>query len=213
MPETNALSEMETAFVQIPDVRAARLVADDQGKLVEVHIVSRGEKPAKQVVRDVQTSSLALFGIDIDHRIVSVVQFPDGKQVRPEVARERITLMGISTETRGDNTRVAVSLGLDGKTATGESSGATTFESIQRSSAVATLDAVAGLHLETPWISLESVGIQKIAGKEVAFVTLTYGAGSLAQLLSGSAVVGVPESQSIVRAVLDALNRRIHSRP
>ena len=44
----------------------------------EIHIVASRSKGAKQVVRDVQSLAMATYDIDIDHRIVSVVQFDDG---------------------------------------------------------------------------------------------------------------------------------------
>ena len=44
---------------------------------IEVHVLAGGVKPAKQVVRDVQSVAMAQFDLDIDHRIVSVVQIPD----------------------------------------------------------------------------------------------------------------------------------------
>jgi hypothetical protein len=58
-------------------VRAARIVADDTGHLVEVHILATTGKAAKQLVRDVQSVAITSSGVDIDHRIVSVVQLED----------------------------------------------------------------------------------------------------------------------------------------
>src|SRR5919112_1665700 len=68
------LDEVEAALVRIPEVTAARIVADATGRIVEVHILSLPHKHAKQVVRDVQSVAMATFGLDLDRRIVSVVQ-------------------------------------------------------------------------------------------------------------------------------------------
>jgi hypothetical protein len=40
----------------------------------EVHVLATPAKPAKQVVRDVQSVAMATFNLDLDRRIVSVVQ-------------------------------------------------------------------------------------------------------------------------------------------
>src|SRR5687767_85010 len=102
----DSVAQVEAAFLRIPEVRAARMVVDDLGKPVEVHIVSSGEKSPKQLVRDIQTVSLANFGLDLDHRIVSVVQFPNGSGAAvTEVPSMRASISEISTETRGTTSR------------------------------------------------------------------------------------------------------------
>ena len=68
---------MEQELCRIPEVRAARIVADDSGHLVEVHILATTGKAAKQLVRDVQSVAITSSGVDIDHRIVSIVQLDD----------------------------------------------------------------------------------------------------------------------------------------
>ena len=40
----------------------------------EIHVLAEPGKPPKQVVRDVQSFAMLKLGLDIDHRIVSVVQ-------------------------------------------------------------------------------------------------------------------------------------------
>jgi hypothetical protein len=71
------IAAVERELCRIPEVRAARIVADDTGHLVEVHILATTGKAAKQVVRDVQSVAITSSGVDIDHRIVSVVQLED----------------------------------------------------------------------------------------------------------------------------------------
>jgi hypothetical protein len=43
-----------------------------------VHVLARPGKPAKQLVRDVQSVAMAAFDLDIDRRIISVVQIDGG---------------------------------------------------------------------------------------------------------------------------------------
>jgi hypothetical protein len=77
MPTLRLLPELEDAIRQIPGVRAASVVTDPQARATEVHVLASPGKPAKQVVRDVQSLAMAQFDIEIDHRIVSVVQIED----------------------------------------------------------------------------------------------------------------------------------------
>ncbi len=82
------LVAVERELCRIPDVRAARLVAGADGYPVEIHVLAAPGKAAKQIVRDVQSVTMASFGLDIDHRIVSVVQLeePGGSESRPTIA-------------------------------------------------------------------------------------------------------------------------------
>src|SRR5215831_13489441 len=68
------LTQVEAELCRLPDVTAVRLVGDEVGHLTEVHVLAHAGKAAKQIVRDIQSVALASFGIEIDRRIVSVVQ-------------------------------------------------------------------------------------------------------------------------------------------
>ena len=77
MPPLRLLPELESAIRELPCVRASSVVTNSDATPIEVHVVATPGKPAKQIVRDVQSLSLAEFGIGLDHRIVSVVQIGD----------------------------------------------------------------------------------------------------------------------------------------
>lgn len=74
MSALRLLPELEDSLRQIPGVRAASVVTGPDSRPTEVHILAQPGKPAKQVVRDVQSVAMAQYDLDIDHRIVSVVQ-------------------------------------------------------------------------------------------------------------------------------------------
>jgi hypothetical protein len=74
------IQEIENEITRLPEVVACRIVADSVGRPLEVHVLAHPGKHPKQVVRDVQSVALASFGLDIDRRIVSVVQLsPTGE--------------------------------------------------------------------------------------------------------------------------------------
>src|SRR5258708_7145278 len=72
------LQAIERELCRLPDVSVARLVADGAGRIIEAHILATQDKHPKQIVRDVQSVALAEFGIEIDRRVVSVVQLGAG---------------------------------------------------------------------------------------------------------------------------------------
>jgi len=69
--------ELEEALRRIPGVRAASVVTMLDATPTEVHILADRAKQPKQLVRDIQSLALASYDIDLDHRIVSVVQLDD----------------------------------------------------------------------------------------------------------------------------------------
>jgi hypothetical protein len=206
--ETAEGATLEQAILNIPDVRAVRVVSDPNGKPVEVHVVAGGGKTPKQIVRDVQTVAQATSGVALDHRIVSVVQFPEEDDKPGPVPTElRVMFEEISTETRGNNSKIRVVLNRGDQQAAGESAGITSGDSLIRLAAGATVDAVKGLHTNGPWLALEDVQVHRLGSHEVAVATVIIGPGP--QTVSGSALVMGQPAEAAVKAVLDALNRRL----
>ncbi len=74
------LLRLEQDLRKIPGVRSARVVGDNRPE--EIHIVSTGERSPKQMVRDVQSLASAGFGLAIDHRIVSIVELEEAREIR-----------------------------------------------------------------------------------------------------------------------------------
>lgn len=102
------LPELEDSLRAIPGVRAASVVTGADARPTEVHVLASPGKPAKQVVRDVQSVAMAQFGLDIDHRIVSVVQIPEdavdvGEQ-SPPLSSETLRLAVLPNVPAGDAT-------------------------------------------------------------------------------------------------------------
>lgn len=69
---------MEAAIRRLRGVNHAVVVLDASDKIVEIHIDSSSDRPAKQIVRDVQTVLLTRFHKTFDRRVVSVA--PMGRE-------------------------------------------------------------------------------------------------------------------------------------
>ncbi len=65
------MSNAEAALRSLRDVESAVIKAHGED-ISEVHIVTSSGKPAKQIVRDVQSLLQARFNLQLDHRVVSV---------------------------------------------------------------------------------------------------------------------------------------------
>lgn len=217
MPTLRLLPELEDALRQIPGVRAASVVTGPDAVPTEVHVLASPGKAAKQVVRDVQSMAMARYDIDIDHRIVSVVQIgeeePSLEVVRAaeEEAEEqpnRPAIAAIMVRSSGGLIEATVSLAVGDTLFEGQVEGPAGHSHRARLVALATLDAVNAL-LGQP-CEIESAVIVPIGGRDVAVTVLTLvvpRAGE--QVLTGSAVVRGDEAEAVARSVLAALNRQL----
>jgi len=64
--------QAEELIRTLPGVVSVRVVDDADGSLLEIHILTTSEIPAKQTVRNVESALFAHLGIRIDHRRISV---------------------------------------------------------------------------------------------------------------------------------------------
>ncbi len=164
MPSLRLLPDLEESIRQIPGVRAVSVVTDAQAQPTEVHVLAAPGKPAKQVVRDVQSLAMAQFDIDLDHRIVSVVQIEDepsagteaatlidiseagpapAEEILEEIeAQARPMISEIGVRSTGSEIEVEVRLELDGDTFVGIERGAAAASARPRLVAAATLSAL-----------------------------------------------------------------------
>src|SRR5450755_302642 len=225
MPTLRLLPELEEALRQVPGIRAASVVTGPDAVPTEIHIVASRSKGAKQVVRDVQSLAMAGYDIDIDHRIVSVVQFDDDiDDVRgddnshaiirmPDTAPAidtlpRPVIAAITIRTAGSEADASVVVRTGNSSYDGRSIGPSTMSHRHTLIARATLDAVSellGLPAEVEFVTVSTMGTRRMAACVIQVAVP--GIGEL--VLTGSALVRSDEADAVARAVLDALNRRL----
>lgn len=187
---------------RIDGIEAARVVAEN-GHIDEIHVLARRNKPAKQLVRDVQSLSAALFDIDIDRRVVSVVQLADADLdggIRP-------ALVDVSENLEGTRAEVTVTLRWDESLLMGKSSGPAASSTRPRQVAEATIEAVKqAIHTEATF-GISSMDVPTLGSRQVAIAQVVLVTENSERMLIGSAYVEDDETRAVVRAVLDALNR------
>lgn len=206
--------DLERELCRLPEVSAARIVTDDIGRPIEVHILANSAKHAKQVVRDIQSVALASFGIELDRRIVSVVQLNgDGNQHidgPTTIALDRAMLVDVTSEVTGLRSLVRVTLARGEDEAVGFAEGSVASTAQHRLVAVATVDALRQLQRTAECLDVESAQIVRVGIHDVAIVTIVFVIPPAEQLVSGSAIIrDHRDHDAIVRAVLDATNRRL----
>lgn len=187
---------------RIDGVEAARVVAAN-GHIDEIHVLARRNKHPKQVVRDVQSLGQALFGTNIDRRIVSVVQLADS--VLDSGSRPALVDVGESTDS--NRTEVTVTLKWKERLLVGQSTGAAATATRWRLVAEATLEAVRQAIQHDVGLGVASMDLPTLGSRQLAIAQVVVVTETSERTLIGSAYVDSDESHAVVRSVLDALNR------
>lgn len=205
-------------LAELPGVFAAGLRSDGDGVPAEIHILAAMDRNPKQIVRDVQSALFAAYGLEIDHRIISVAQLPQNPLEpadppapdvqTPPAANIRLLVAGVESRLKNGGYSIAVHLAHAGQIYTGEAHCRDT--SIQRCRAIAqaTLDAVHQF-LGSEVFSLLEVKQTSVWGETVAMTVLEYAGDSDTNVLIGAAMQSGDMPLSIVHSTLDALNRYI----
>lgn len=68
-----SVTTLENIVNRLPGIKGAKVLAEDDD-IREIHVLADSEKPAKQIVRDIETAIFAASGVRIDRKIVSVAQ-------------------------------------------------------------------------------------------------------------------------------------------
>lgn len=209
------VDEIEAALGQVSEIQAARVVASPDGVIQEIHVLALPAKSPKQLVRDIESAIMARFGIPVDHKKISIAQLGE------EVAREhpvsegrasracRPRIHAINVNVSGLVAIASVTLEIEGSMYVGEATAPASQTARERSVAEATLDAVEQFIGGPRSFSLEDVAVVRLGRQEIAVSCVTMVSPIGEQSLAGSALLRQGDKDSIVRATLDAINRRM----
>lgn len=193
---------LQEKISRIDGIEAARVVAGN-GHIDEIHVLARRNKHPKQVVRDVQSLAQALYGVNIDRRVVSVVQLADSVLN----AGSRPALVDVAESIDSNRSEVTVTLKWKERLLVGQSTGAAASVTRWRLIAEATLEAVRQSIHQDVGLAVTAIDLPILGSREIAIAQIVVVTESMERTLIGSAFVEGEESRAVVRSVLDALNR------
>lgn len=203
--------ELEESLTRLDSIDAVRIV-NDGDRIAEVHVIAALEKPAKQVVRDVQSLAMARFGAAIDRRVISVVQ------IRPSdlapVATARPAVVEVMETPNGTRTTLNVTLRHRDEEHTGSATGPAVSSARLRLIGDAAISAVEEAYDELPPVALDSIAVTQVGSRRVVVaVVVAAGERGAEQMVVGSALSQGDDGEAAVKAVLNALNRKLSRTP
>jgi len=186
---------------RLEGVQAAQVVFAENG------MPAGPEKSSKSLVRDIQSALTAQFGVQVDHRIISVAQLSEGLAPRGDF---RLAHTGLEIKSAGGRVSASVTLARGCDTYTGHGESANTPFARRRCVSEAALAAVNRAAGETCF-ELASVDAVTLAGQGIV-VAQVYSLRD-GQRLLGSAFLNEDPDNAAVHSVLSAVNRRLSVLP
>jgi hypothetical protein len=199
-------AKIEALLHQVRGVMAVRVVQDAQGQIDELHIVGSPGRSAKQMVRDVESLLYVRGGVRVDHRKISLVQIAESI-IQPSLVRVRLIEITRSEE---DPPTVSVVLAMDEQRVQGIGRARPERddhpEYLAGYAAIHALDQLIGARGQ---FRLENLERHSFGQLEVYLTHLSLTSEDGIETLLGISVVRDEDPAAVVRAILDAVNRRL----
>jgi hypothetical protein len=200
------VSKIEELLSQVRGVIAVRVVLEEGGQIDELHIVGSPGRSAKQMVRDIESLLFVRGGVRIDHRKISLVQIAESA-IKP--AQVRIRLLDIS-HTPGEQALMTVVLGMEDQRVQGIGRHRhDQNDQPEQLAGYATIHALDQLIGARGQFRLENMARQSFGSLEVYLTHLSLTTDDGIETLLGISVVRDDDPAAVVRAILDAVNRRL----
>ena len=167
------LQELEEELCRLGGVLAVRVVGDRVGRPIEMHVLADNTKPAKQTVRDVRSVAQTVFGLELDHRIVSVAQFDANdteESTHSDAVRNetRVRVGSVKFDSEGVRATVQVVLATGEQEQSGYAEGSVAAIGRPQLVASAALDALRQLEPAADAVHLSAADITRVGRHRMA---------------------------------------------
>ncbi len=196
--------EYEDTLKRIRDVITARAVLGPDGSVEEIHVLAGPGRSVKFIARDVESSLIAAFGNPIDRRKISIAQLggDPGRQER------RVQLRKVEIVSEADSAEVNVYLRMGNNEVMGSAEGVPTAKNWLWLSACAAINAIGQYLSPDVSFTIEDVSVTSSRTTRIALVSVRLFAFGKEQLLTGSCPISHDDREAVVKATLDAVNRK-----
>ncbi|HEX5580829.1 MAG TPA: hypothetical protein VFX39_04575 [Gemmatimonadaceae bacterium] len=216
------LQRAEELLSSLPGVISARIMADVQGTINEIHVLTSLDVAPKQTVRNIESALIAHLGVRVDHRKISVATTVEPERTRAAAANEaeatpeaappapgrRLYFEDVEVRrSRAKGVTCRVTLRKGESSYAGEAEGMENERARLELAARATLAAIAEAEELQGLLALD--GVRRISAfeREFAFVAVTARMQRMTAMLTGSCEIRESLETAGALAVLDATNR------
>lgn len=196
--------EFNDIISKIEGVNYVKVVAEDDN-LKEVHILANNLRSAKQIVRDIESSLIAVFDYRIDRKIISIAQI----ETDSTIESQRIKYEGVSVDTKANTVECTVKLNFEGQEYSATVTAIKTLANRHRVVAKAVISTIEKILEQSFIFDIQDVVLNSCRNVTFISVIVSMFVNEKEDTMVGSAIVKDDINEAIVRAALDAVNRRI----
>ncbi len=197
--------KIEELVKKIQGVISTKAVIDDE-KIVELHLLTDKTRNAKQISRDIQSALASELDIEIDHKVISIAQIEFNDD---SFNNKRVRIKRVSKIVESNELICEVKLNLEDKEVIGTSKHKNISSRKDYSFVSATINALEKLYNFDDMIFLEGIEVIDRHSYSVV-VVLVSTIFEQEEVMSGSSVVEDDRDLALVKATLDAVNRRLN---
>lgn len=208
------------ALRSVPGVAEAAVEPDGEGGMGLLRLGLDPDVDEVDVATRVGRVLREQFGLGVDADRVQIVEdadlarttggsAPDGAlRARPSITRMHLVSSGLEVTA---TVTLTTPLSDGARVHSGEATGAASQAGVHRAVAQATLRAVEPLLDGTARFELDHLDITTVGAERTVVVSVTMVSSRGAERLTGAAAVREDVRQAVIRATLDALNRRLET--
>ncbi|QUH24703.1 hypothetical protein [Serpentinicella alkaliphila] len=196
---------LEELINNIFDVVSSKVVMNGD-EIEEIHVLASNRRGPKQISRDIQSALNAKFNMNIDYKKISVAQIDDKHSYTNEF---RLQVESVQLSITGNITEIKVVLVKDNEKIEGIAKGLGSKNNSYRLVAQATIDCIHKILNVEDILIVEDVEKIYLAKEQIMIVAVSYISNRSETLMTGTAIIVKDEYETIVKATLDAINRRI----
>ena len=197
--------EIEYFLNSIKSVISSKVISDSNNEVCEIHVLSDNSRHSKQIARDIRTSLLSKFNVDVDYKIISVAQIDKNLSYNSDF---RLLYEGYTNETTSDRIKIKTKLSWDDKEFFGEAEGIKSEKQSLVVAAKSTLEAIK-LAINFDCFIVEDIQYAKITGEDALLVAITQVNNGKEDILVGASIIENNKIDAAIKATLNAINRKI----
>lgn len=213
------IGDIEKSLKDLNDILFAKIVLSEDEDIKEIHIITKNSSNPKKITRDIESFLLAKYNIQVDYRKISIAQVKDketgdGKTKEEEELESslRLKFSDIKVGAIGNQFEVCVKLESNGKIYEGKVSGKNWDKNREYLVAKAALEGMSSYLEGSIFFQVDEIKKIELDSKEIVVVSINLIDSKGKENLVGSTLIKDDFNKAIVKAILQATNRRIFTK-
>jgi len=198
------VKDIEKSINSLNGVLFSKIGLDNNKEIKEIHIITKDTYSPKKISRDIESLLMAKYNIAIDYRKISIAQVTEEKTYS---RRLKFTDLLITSE--GDNLQVVIKLENNNKVFEGKINCVNWEKNREYVVTRATLEAITSFLSGKVFFQAEEIKRVNLDDKEVVLISINLINAQGKENLVGAALIEDDPHRSLVKAILQAVNRRI----